>query len=128
MAGCIANVSFARLNEATVRVLQKNGCDVIVAAGQTCCGALAVHAGLREQARTQARRNVDALLNGGYDAIITNDLEGRLLFANRRFREWFGLGDRDIRGQPLEDCVAPEWRATFVSASCAMRSKCLVSD
>ena len=41
MAGCIANISFARLNEATVRVLQKNGCEVVVPADQTCCGALA---------------------------------------------------------------------------------------
>jgi glycolate oxidase iron-sulfur subunit len=72
MAGCIANVCFARLNEATVRVLQKNGCDVAVPAGQGCCGALHVHAGLREEARSLARRNIDALVDGGYDAILTN--------------------------------------------------------
>src|SRR5579863_9677257 len=75
MAGCIANVSFARLNEATVRVLQKNGCEVAIPAGQTCCGALHVHAGIRDQARQLARRNIDAVLsvrNTGFDAIITN--------------------------------------------------------
>lgn len=72
LGGCIANIAFARLNEATVRVLQKNGCEVHVPAGQTCCGALAVHSGLRDTARRQARRNIDALLDGGYDAIITN--------------------------------------------------------
>jgi glycolate oxidase iron-sulfur subunit len=72
LGGCIANVSFARLNEATVRVLQKNGCEVHVPAGQTCCGALHVHSGLREEARELARRNIDALAGGGYDAIITN--------------------------------------------------------
>jgi glycolate oxidase iron-sulfur subunit len=72
MAGCIANVCFARLNEATVRVLQKNGCEVVVPAGQICCGALHVHAGLRDEARGLARRNVDALAEGGFDAIITN--------------------------------------------------------
>jgi glycolate oxidase iron-sulfur subunit len=72
MAGCIANVSFARLNEATVRVLQKNGCEVVVPAGQGCCGALHVHAGMRSEARKLARRNIDAVLNGGFDAIITN--------------------------------------------------------
>jgi glycolate oxidase iron-sulfur subunit len=72
LGGCIANVSFATLNDATVRVLQKNGCEVHVPAGQTCCGALHVHAGLREQARDLARRNIDALVGGGYDAIITN--------------------------------------------------------
>jgi glycolate oxidase iron-sulfur subunit len=71
MAGCIANVCFARLNEATVRVLQKNGCDVVVPDGQGCCGALHVHAGLRDEARVLARRNIDALADG-YDAILTN--------------------------------------------------------
>jgi glycolate oxidase iron-sulfur subunit len=72
MAGCIANVCFARLNEATVRVLQKNGCDVVVPDGQSCCGALHVHAGLRDGARRLARRNIDALTDGAYDAILTN--------------------------------------------------------
>ncbi len=43
LAGCIANVSFARLNEATVRVLQKNGCEVTIPGDQTCCGALHAH-------------------------------------------------------------------------------------
>ncbi len=73
LAGCIANVSFARLNEATVRVLQKNGCEVVVPQGQTCCGALHVHAGIRDEARRLARQNIDAVLAAGpFDAIITN--------------------------------------------------------
>jgi glycolate oxidase iron-sulfur subunit len=72
LGGCIANISFARLNEATVRVLRKNGCEVSIPANQNCCGALHVHAGIRDEARKLARRNIDALLEGGYDAIITN--------------------------------------------------------
>ncbi len=72
LGGCIANVCFARLNEATVRVLRKNGCEVVVPADQTCCGALHVHSGLRETARELARRNIDAILDLGSDAIITN--------------------------------------------------------
>ena len=72
MAGCIANVSFARLNEATVRVLQRNGCEVVVPDGQGCCGALHLHSGLREDARNLARRNIDAVLAGNFDAVITN--------------------------------------------------------
>ena len=72
MAGCIANVSFARLNEATVRVLQKNGCEVVVPAGQGCCGALHVHAGIRDEARKLARRNIDVALAGNFDAVVTN--------------------------------------------------------
>jgi glycolate oxidase iron-sulfur subunit len=72
LAGCIANVSFARLNEATVRVLQANGCEVVIPSAQTCCGALAAHAGMREQARKQARVNIDALRAGEFDAILSN--------------------------------------------------------
>ena len=72
LGGCIANVTFARLNEATVRVLRRNGCEVSIPGDQTCCGALHVHAGLTEYARRLARRNIDALLGGDYDAIITN--------------------------------------------------------
>ncbi len=76
MAGCVANVAFARLNEATVRVLRKNGCEVVIPARQSCCGALHVHAGIRDEARKLARRNIDAVLGStgecGFDAIITN--------------------------------------------------------
>ncbi|NWF84062.1 MAG: 4Fe-4S dicluster domain-containing protein [Bryobacteraceae bacterium] len=76
LAGCIANVTSARLNEATVRVLQQNGCEVLVPESQTCCGALHVHAGLKQDARELARRNIDAFLpladNGGLDAVVTN--------------------------------------------------------
>ncbi len=72
LGGCIANVFFARLNEATVRVLQKNGCEVTVPESQTCCGALHVHSGLRDSARELARANIAALAQGDFDAIITN--------------------------------------------------------
>jgi len=72
LGGCIANISFARLNEATVRVLRKNGCEVSIPPAQGCCGALHVHAGMRAEARELARRNIDALLDGNYDAILTN--------------------------------------------------------
>jgi len=44
------------------------------------------------------------------DAIIMDDAEGRLVFANRRFREWFGLEGRNLREIVLENYVAPEWR------------------
>lgn len=73
MAGCIANISFARLNEATVRVLQKNGCEVVIPAGQGCCGALQAHAGIRDEARKLAKANIEAVFAAGeFDAIITN--------------------------------------------------------
>jgi glycolate oxidase iron-sulfur subunit len=72
LAGCVANVSFARLNEATVRVLQRNGCEVVVPQGQGCCGALHLHTGMREEARKLAQHNIDAVIDGGFDAVITN--------------------------------------------------------
>ena len=71
-AGCIANLSFARLNEATVRVLVRNGCEVAIPADQGCCGALHVHAGMRDMARRLAKRNIKSFLAGDYDAIISN--------------------------------------------------------
>lgn len=72
LGGCIANVAFARLNEATVRVLQRNGCEVVIPAGQSCCGALHLHSGSSEQACTLARNNIDAVPAGEFDAILTN--------------------------------------------------------
>jgi glycolate oxidase iron-sulfur subunit len=72
LAGCIANVSFARMNEATVRVLQRNGCEVVIPAEQGCCGALHVHAGLRDLGRRQAMQNIAAVEGGDFDAVISN--------------------------------------------------------
>ena len=71
-AGCIANLSFARLNDATVRVLAKNGCEVVIPADQGCCGALHVHAGIRDVARELAKNNIRAFGTDEFDAVITN--------------------------------------------------------
>jgi glycolate oxidase iron-sulfur subunit len=71
-AGCVAQVSFTELNDATIRVLQANGCEVAVPAGQLCCGALCVHAGVRNVAAELARTNLTAFLAEPIDAIVTN--------------------------------------------------------
>ena len=71
-AGCISQVSFAALHEATIRVLAANGCDVVVPKGQLCCGALAAHAGVRDVARRLARANLDIFSRDDFDAVITN--------------------------------------------------------
>jgi glycolate oxidase iron-sulfur subunit len=76
-AGCVAQVTFTQLNEATIRVLTANGCEVVVPDGQLCCGALAAHAGVRDAARDLARKNFAAFLEQSsdqqeFDAIITN--------------------------------------------------------
>jgi glycolate oxidase iron-sulfur subunit len=71
-AGCIANVTFTALNRATIRVLTANGCEVVVPAAQVCCGALALHAGVRDVARNLARQNLLAFAATDFDAIVSN--------------------------------------------------------
>ncbi len=72
LIGCVASVAFAKLNDATIRVLTKNGIEVHVPEKQACCGALQLHAGELDLAREQAQRNVDAMLSSEFDAIVTN--------------------------------------------------------
>jgi len=71
-AGCVANVAFSKLSEATIRVLTANGCEVVVPDQQFCCGALAAHAGVRDAARSLARKNIPAFEKESFDAIVTN--------------------------------------------------------
>jgi glycolate oxidase iron-sulfur subunit len=71
-AGCVANVTFTRLNEATIRVLTANGCEVLLPEEQLCCGALAAHAGVRDVARKLARNNLAVFQLDDVDAIVTN--------------------------------------------------------
>ncbi len=72
LAGCIASVAFAELNRATIHVLCQNGIEVHVPQGQRCCGALQAHGGYLEEARCNARRNLDVFLEDNFDAIVTN--------------------------------------------------------
>jgi len=68
--GCVTDALFKRINEATVRVLQANGCEVQSPSAQVCCGALHAHAGDLEGARALARQNVDAFAADG--TVVTN--------------------------------------------------------
>ncbi len=70
--GCLADRLFSGVNEATVQVLTRNGCEVEVLPGEACCGALHLHNGERGAARDLARRNVAAFGAGNYDAIVSN--------------------------------------------------------
>ena len=69
---CVANVTFTALNQATIRVLTANGCEVVVPGGQFCCGALPAHAGVRDVARDLACRNIEAFASADFDALVTN--------------------------------------------------------
>jgi glycolate oxidase iron-sulfur subunit len=70
--GCVMPLTYPRTNEATVRVLARNGCRVLVPQAQGCCGALHLHNGDPEAARDLAKRNIDVFLSSGADAIIVN--------------------------------------------------------
>ncbi len=72
LAGCVMPVFTPQTHAATVRVLTRNGFDVLVPAEQTCCGALHTHSGERAGAQELARRNVDAFLAAGVDAVVVN--------------------------------------------------------
>jgi len=70
--GCLMPELFGPVNRATLRVLARNGFDVLVTPGQTCCGALQAHAGELDFARGLARRNAAAFANEPVDAVVTN--------------------------------------------------------
>jgi Fe-S oxidoreductase len=70
--GCVMPLLFGDVNEATVRVLRRNGCDVVFPRNQICCGALNVHNGESIAAKQMARRNIDAFLDAGVDAVVVN--------------------------------------------------------
>ncbi len=71
LTGCAMSMFFSEINEATVRVLRRNGCEVVIPSGQICCGALNVHNGEADSARAMARRNIDAFPED-VDAVVVN--------------------------------------------------------
>jgi glycolate oxidase iron-sulfur subunit len=76
LAGCAQRVLAPQINAATVRLLTRHGCEVVVAQGVECCGALTLHMGRRADGCRSAKRNIDAWTRGamsnGLDAIIVN--------------------------------------------------------
>ena len=73
LSGCAQQVLAPSINESTVRLLTRLGCEVVVARGAGCCGALVHHMGREHQALDQAKANIDAWLSAGdLDAIVVN--------------------------------------------------------
>ena len=72
LTGCIMSTAFGHVHAATIRVLQKNGCEVLLPPDQGCCGALHTHGGDLDGGRELARRNIAAFEGLGLDAIIVN--------------------------------------------------------
>jgi glycolate oxidase iron-sulfur subunit len=63
---------YPETNAATARVLQQNGCEVVIPSGQACCGAIHYHSGAEAPAVALARRNMQAFDIDDLDAIIVN--------------------------------------------------------
>jgi glycolate oxidase iron-sulfur subunit len=72
LTGCVQQVFFPEVNTATARVLAAEGCDVIIPAGQGCCGALSLHSGRASEAAGFARRTIAVFEQAGVDAIVVN--------------------------------------------------------
>jgi glycolate oxidase iron-sulfur subunit len=73
LQGCAEPVLRPEIREATVRLLNRAGFDVLFASGEVCCGALVHHMGREEASLEAARRNVDAwsrLADEGLDAVV----------------------------------------------------------
>ena len=77
LTGCAQQVLRPSINEATVRLLARHGCEVVVPQGMGCCGALVHHMGREEEARAAARINIAAIeaaeaKGGPFDALVIN--------------------------------------------------------
>ncbi len=135
--GCAQMVLRPQINDATIRLLARRGCDVIVAAGAGCCGAALVDIGDAERARALARANIDAwskeIAREPVDAIISNAAGcgaavkdyGYLLADDPNYAESAGriasLG-RDVCEFVDQLGIGPPWR--WSSLKVAYQSSC----
>ncbi len=76
MTGCAQRALNTDINDATIRVLQRFGCDVVIPKGQGCCGALTHHMGQTENSHASAAANIKSWMTevkgAGLDAIVIN--------------------------------------------------------
>jgi glycolate oxidase iron-sulfur subunit len=72
LSGCVQQVFFQHVNEATARVLAAEGCEVFIPQSQPCCGALMVHSGLEDQAAHLARQMIAVFESANVDTIVIN--------------------------------------------------------
>jgi glycolate oxidase iron-sulfur subunit len=73
LAGCAQQALDAEINAATIRVLTRHGCEVVIAEGAGCCGALPLHMGREDEGRALARKNAAAWLKlSDVDAVVVN--------------------------------------------------------
>lgn len=73
LTGCAQKALDTDINDATIRLLRRLGCEVVVARGMGCCGALTHHMGRVEESHAQAAANIRAWIAAGpLDAIVIN--------------------------------------------------------
>jgi len=76
MTGCAQKALDTDINDATIRILRRHGCEVVVVNGAGCCGALTHHMGKTDQSYASAAANIKAWMDevnaGGLDAIVIN--------------------------------------------------------
>ena len=76
MTGCAQRALNTDINDATIRLLRRLGCDVVIAHGQGCCGALTHHMGKTAESHRAARKNIQAWItemdSEGLDAVVIN--------------------------------------------------------
>lgn len=76
LTGCAQKALNTDINDATIRLLRRLGCEVVVARGMGCCGALTHHMGRVDDSHHQAAANIHAWMGekaaGGLDAIVIN--------------------------------------------------------
>jgi glycolate oxidase iron-sulfur subunit len=76
MTGCAQRALNTDINDATIRLLTRLGCEVVIAEGAGCCGALTHHMGKTAESHATAARNIRAwrreMTAGGLDAIVIN--------------------------------------------------------
>jgi glycolate dehydrogenase iron-sulfur subunit len=76
LAGCAQQVLCGNINAATIRLLRRHSCDVVVAQGAGCCGSLTLHMGREREAKRAAQANIEAWERErekhGLDAIVIN--------------------------------------------------------
>ncbi len=70
--GCVADAMFRHVHWATARVLQQNGCDVVIPPAQQCCGAIHYHSGASDPAVDLIRQNIRAFAGQELDAVVVN--------------------------------------------------------
>ena len=72
LLGCVQRIFLPEVNDATVRVLTANGCEVVIPKSQGCCAALSHHQGQVEQAQTLARQMIEAFEAQNLDVVLVN--------------------------------------------------------